>query len=59
MISKKIIKSKNISNASTDGWLKDHCILIKGYLITNIMPESDLPNDYSLYLYPARYHMIH
>ena len=47
MISKKIIKSKNISNASTDGWLKDHCILIKDNLITNIMPESDLPNDYS------------
>jgi len=46
MINQKIIKSKNISNESLDGWLIDHCILTEGKLISNIIPESKLPNDY-------------
>ncbi len=46
MIMKKIIKSKNISNESLDGWLIDHCILTEGNLISSIIPESKLPNDY-------------
>ncbi len=46
MINQKIIKSKNISNESLDGWLIDHCILTEGNLISDIMPQSKLPNDY-------------
>ena len=46
MIMKKIIKSKNISNESLDGWLIYHCILTEGNLISSIIPESKLPNDY-------------
>ena len=46
MIKQKIIKSKNISNESLNGWITDHCILIEGNSILNIIHESKLPSDY-------------
>jgi len=46
MIKQKIIKSKKISNESLNGWITDHCILIEGSSISNIIHESKLPSDY-------------
>ena len=42
---KRIFKSSFISNSQTNGWLKDHAVVVEDNIISDILPCNKLPKD--------------
>jgi len=47
MMKKRIIKSSNIANDDLSGWVKNHALIIDDGIISNVIPQGDIPKSSS------------
>ena len=47
MMKKRIIKSSNIANDDLSGWVKNHALIIDNGIISNVIPQGDIPKSSS------------